>query len=128
MPGVSVNLAQGSRYLWASNTTDPRALESADKSTRNAGTYYDPNQIQIQLSFTNAYNGNLELYAVDWDSCAGGRQETTNVGNQTANLNADFSQGAWMTFPINQASNSTLTIMVNHTAGCNAVLEGIFLG
>jgi hypothetical protein len=127
MPGVSVSLAQGSRYLWWSNTTDVRALESADQSTRNAATYYDANQIQVQLNFSSSYSGNLELYAVDLDKCGGGRQETITIGNQTANLSSDFSQGAWVVYPITVPVPATLTITVNHIAGCNAVLSGIFL-
>jgi hypothetical protein len=123
MPGVSVSLLQGSRYVWASNTSDLRALQSAGQSSRTAATYYDANQIRVQLSFSTAYSGNLELYALDWDS--GGRRETITVG-QTANLTTDFTQGAWITFPINAAANSTITITVNPTAG-NAVLSGIFL-
>ena len=126
MPGVASTLVSGSRYLWASGTTDVRALQSADKSTRNAGTYYDPNQIQVQLNFTNAYSGNLELYAVDFDNA--GRRETITVGNQTANLSSDFSQGAWVTFAINVPAGGQLTITVNHASGPNAVLSGILLG
>jgi hypothetical protein len=125
MPGVSVSLLLGNRVLWGSGTTDVRALESADQSTRNAATYYDPNRIQVQLSFSSAYNGNLELYAYDWDRL--GRAETISVAGQVANL-SDFSQGAWVTVPINQAANSTLTITVTNTGPVNAVLSGIFLG
>jgi hypothetical protein len=124
-PGVSVSLAQGARYVWAANTTDPRALENAAGTSRTAATYYDPNQIVVQLSFSSAYSGNLELYALDWDS--DGRRETITVGGQTANLSSDFSQGAWVTVPISQAANSTLTITVANTAGPNAVLSGILL-
>ena len=65
------------------------------------------------------------FYAVDWDTH--GRRETITVGGQTANLTSDFSEGAWVTIPINQAANSTLTITVDHTAGANAVLSGVFL-
>ena len=79
----------------------------------------------MQLSFSTAYSGNLELYALDWDS--GGRRETITVGGQTANLDDDFTQGAWVTFPITAAANSTITITVTPTAGANAVLSGIFL-
>ena len=125
MPGVSVTLAQGSRYVWASGTSDVRALENAAGTSRTASCYYDPNQIQLTLGFSSAYSGNLELYAVDWDQ--GGRRETITVGNQTANLNADFSQGAWTTFAINQAAGSTLTITITNTTGPNAVLSGILL-
>jgi hypothetical protein len=126
MPGVAVSLTQGNRYEWAAGTSDVRALESPDQSTRNAGTYYDANQVQVQLSFSSAYSGALELYAVDWDSTA--RRETITVGNQTANLSTAFDQGAWVSFSINQAASSTLTITVSRTAGGNAVLSGIFLG
>jgi hypothetical protein len=125
MPGATVSLVAGSRYEWASNTTDVRALQAGDKSSRNAATYYDPNEIKIQLNFGAAYNGNLELYAVDWDS--GGRRETITVGGTSANLASDFTQGAWVTFPINVAANGSVTITVDRTAGTNAVLSGIFL-
>ena len=101
MPGVSVNLLQGARYVWASGTSDPRALQNAAGTSRTAATYYDSNQIRVQLSFSSAYSGNLELYAIDWDF--GGRRETITVGGQTANLANDFNQGAWVTFAINAA-------------------------
>jgi hypothetical protein len=126
MPGVAVSVGQGSRYLWAANTSDVRALENTAGSSRMAGTFYDPSQIRLTLTFNNAYSGNLELYAVDWDSL--GRRETITVGNQTANLSSDFSQGAWVSFPVSQAAGSTLTISVNQVAGANAVLSGVFLG
>jgi hypothetical protein len=119
-----VNLAQGSRYLWVANATDARALESSDKSTRTAATYYDNNQIKVQLTFSQAYTGNLELYAVDWDNQ--GRSETITVNGQTATL-TNFSQGDWVTYSINQAANTTLTITVTSGTGPNAVLSGIFL-
>ncbi|MGO9791897.1 MAG: WD40 repeat domain-containing protein [Solirubrobacteraceae bacterium] len=124
MPGVTATLAQGSRYVWASSTTDVRAL--ADPAgARAATTWYDPNQVEVQLTFSSAYTGNLELYAVDWDDL--GRVETVTAGSQTATLTS-FSNGDWVTFPITQAPNSTLTITVSHLSGANAVLSGIFLG
>ena len=88
--------------------------------SRTAAVYYDDNEVKVKLDFSSAYSGNLELYAVDWDTH--GRRETITVGGQTANLTSDFSEGAWVTIPINQAANSTLTITVDHTAGANAVL------
>ena len=125
MPSATVSLVQGSRYVWAASTTDARALTDASGTNRVAATYYDPSQLQLQLSFSAAYTGNLELYAVDWDSTA--RRESITVGGQTASLSSDFSQGAWVTFPISVAAGGTVTITVNPTAGANAVLSGIFL-
>jgi hypothetical protein len=126
MLGATITLAKGSRYEWGANTTDTRALQGPNGSARNAATYYDPNQIQVDVHFSSAYQGNLHLYAVDWDSTA--RRETIAVGGQTANLSGSFNQGSWISFPINVAAGATLPISVIRTAGANAVLSGIFLG
>ncbi len=126
MPSATTTLVKGGRYRWASQTTDPRALQGLNGATRNAATYYDPDQIQVQVHFSSAYAGSLRLYAVDWDSTA--RRETITAGGQTANLSGSFSQGAWISFPINVAAGTTLPITVTRTAGTNAVLSGVFLG
>jgi hypothetical protein len=126
IPSATVSLAQGNRWEWSSSTSDLRALESPDKSTREAATYYDPNQLRLTLTFHAAYTGNLHLYALDWDSAA--RRELISVAGQTAVLGEAFSQGAWVTFPISVAAGETVPIVVDRTAGANAVLSGIFLG
>ncbi len=130
MPGVTTHLLQGGRWQWAQNTTDVRALQGPDGTTRNASAYYDPNQIKLQLNFENAYSGNLHLYAVDWDSPA--RREAITVedgtGPRTVLLNAEFSKGAWTSFPVNVPAKGSVTITVNREAGANAVLSGVFLG
>ena len=122
MPGVSISLAQGNRYVWAPSTTDPRALERPDGLTREAATYYDPNQIRLSLTFSSAYTGNLHLYAVDWDSTE--RRERISVNGQTAVLSASFNQGAWVSLPVSVAAGGTVSIVVDRTAGANAVLSG----
>jgi hypothetical protein len=126
LPNASVSLVQGNRYVWNSNTSDVRALQSPDQSSRTAATYYDYNQIRLQLNFSSAYSGNLHLYAVDWDTTA--RRETITVGGQSVGLSGDFSQGAWVTVPISVSAGGTVTITVDHTGGDNAVLSGLFLG
>ncbi len=126
LPNETLSVEQASRYTWASSTTDPRALQSPDQSAQVAGTYYDADQIQMQVSFKEAYAGNLHLYAVDWDSL--GRREIITVNGQSAVLSSDFSQGAWASFPISVAAGGTVSITVTRTAGPNAVLSGIFLG
>ncbi len=125
LQGATLSLQQGSRYQWAANTSDVRALQSPDGLARSAAAYYDPNEIKLTLSFPTAYTGNLHLYAVDWDSTA--RRETLTVNGQAAEL-SEFNKGAWVTFPISVAAGGTVTIAVQRTAGANAVLSGIFLG
>ncbi len=124
--GVSVSLLQGARYQWASATGDVRALGGPTQSGREAATWYDPHEIELQLSFTNAYSGNLALYAVDWESA--GRQETITVDGQSATV-SDFGQGDWITFPITVPAGGSVSITVaNDNFSTNAVLSGIFLG
>jgi hypothetical protein len=126
LSNATFTFERGSRFKWAATTTDVRALESSDTTTRAATTYFDASQIQLKLTFTTAYTGNLELYAVDWDKR--GRREMITVNGQTATLSNDFSEGAWVSFPINVAAGGSVVVTVDQTAGVNAVLSGIFLG
>ena len=112
--------------MQAATSTDPRALSDPTGSSRTAADYTDPNQVQVRLNFSHAYTGNIHLYSVDWDTTA--RRELITVNGQTAELSSDFSQGAWVSFPITEAAGDTLRITVDRTAGTSAVLSGIFLG
>ncbi len=77
LSNATLTVEQASRYTWAGPTSDVRALQSPDRSTRIAATYYDPNEIRLKLTFKEAYAGTLRLYAVDWDSA--GRREVISV-------------------------------------------------
>jgi hypothetical protein len=130
IPSATLSLVRGSRAVWTTSTTDVRALESPDQSTREATTWWDPSQIQLSLSFSAAYSGPLDLYAVDWDTT--GRRESVTVtdpsGTQTATLGGSFHNGAWMSFTIAATAGQTVTIKVSYIAGSNVVLSGLFLG
>jgi hypothetical protein len=126
MPNATVTLDQGTRATQAATTTDARALSDPTGASRTAADYTDPNQVRLKLTFSSAYTGNIHLYGVDWDSTA--RRELITVNGQTAELSSDFSQGAWVSFPITEAAGDVLTITVDRTAGTSAVLSGFFLG
>ena len=126
LPNATLTLERGSRYQWAVSTTDVRALENPEKTARVPAAYYNSTAVQVKLSFTTAYSGNLEVYAVDWDSNA--RRETISVNGVTQTLSSPFHEGAWVSFPITVAAGGTVTITATRTAGANAVLSGIFLG
>jgi hypothetical protein len=125
LTNASLSLTRGSRFQWAPATIDERALESPTKTTRVAATYFAPAEIVAQLNFTAAYSGNIELYALDWDSTA--RREIVSVGDESAVLSGEFHHGAWVSFPISVAAGGTIPIVVDRSAGVNAVLSGIFL-
>jgi len=130
LPQCSLVVDQGTRFQWLTSTSSVQALESPDTTTRRPTTIYDPNQVRLHLTFSTAYSGTLHLYALDWEGA--GRRETISVndgsGPQAANINTDFSQGAWVNVPINVAAGGSVTITVTRVAGPNAVLSGIFLG
>ena len=131
LPQSTVSLDLGNRYAWNGSTTDVRALQSPDVSSRRATSIYASPQLKLHLSFPAAYSGTLRLYAIDWDSTT--RRELLTVddgsGPRTANLSSDFSQGAWITVPISIGSTGgTVSITVDRNAGANAVLSGLFLG
>jgi hypothetical protein len=118
------------RYQWANPTTDTRALESPDDSYREATCWYDNSSftLTLTLSFSSTFSGNLELYAVDWDSK--GRNETITVTDSYGSYPVTigpFVNGAWVLLPINVKAGGSVTINVAHNAGDNAVLSGVFL-
>ena len=92
---------------------------------RRAATWYDSAQVVLTLSFPAGYSGTLRLYAVDWDSIA--RRESITVNGTSAVLGGDFSQGAWVGFPLNLAAGASVKIVVDRTAGANAIVSGLFL-
>ena len=97
-------------------------------SQRRLGIYHGTS-LQVRLSFANGYSGALHLYAVDWDNL--NRRETVSVasgGNtQTIALTTNFSQGAWLHFPVTVPAGGS-AVTVTKTAGPNGVLSGLFLG
>jgi hypothetical protein len=126
----SLVLDQGNRYQWSSGTSDLRALQSPDASSRRAACFYDGDQVRLRLTFSTAYTGTLHIYVVDWDSL--GRRENITIndgsGPRTASITTDFSQGAWVNVPISVAAGGAVTVTVTRTAGLNAVVSGLFLG
>ena len=114
MPKCNLVMDQSTRFQWVAGTSGVQVLESPDTTTRNAATWYDPNQLRLHLSCPSAYSGTLHLYALDWEGA--GRRETITVndgsGPQAANISTDFSQGAWVNLPINVAAGGTVIITV----------------
>ena len=130
VPSCTVTIDQGQYFIWQNPSSDVRGLQSPDKSTREATTAYDSNQVKLHITCSTAFSGAIHVYAVDFDGL--GRRETITIddgsGPQTANLNGDFSQGDWVTANINVAAGGTVTVTVTRTAGVNAVVSGVFLG
>jgi hypothetical protein len=127
---ATLTLDQATRWTWRTNSTLAQDLQSPDAATRRATCVFDNNQLRLHLTFSTAYTGTLHLYALDASTTARREVITVNDGNgpQVANLNSSFNLGAWVNVGINAPAGGTVTITIDHLAGYNAVLSGLFLG
>jgi hypothetical protein len=117
-------------YTWASNPSDPRALETGTGTARIAACWYTQPSASytLDVNFTDGNAHQFALYAVDWDSA--GRVDTiqvidTNTGNQLdLRTLSNFSSGAYLVWNI----SGHVRINVTSSGGTNAVVSGVFFG
>jgi IPT/TIG domain/Glucodextranase, domain B/Bacterial Ig-like domain (group 2) len=117
-----------SNYMWASSSTDPRALQTGNGLGRIAATWYSSSEFDLDVNVTDGNTHQVSLYAVDWD--LSGRSEAVQVLDaateavlDTETLSA-FTNGEYLVWNI----SGHVKINVIQTAGVNAVVSGIFFG
>ncbi|MEP6602079.1 MAG: hypothetical protein ABJB49_09770, partial [Nitrospirota bacterium] len=115
-------------YVWASSTTDPRALrKGSNAADRIAGTWYSTSPYIIDLNITDQAQHQVALYCLDWDSTA--RRQTIDVldvnGNvlNTQSLTASFNGGVYLVW--NVSGHVKFQVTPN---GGDAVVAGLFFG
>ena len=74
---ATVTPAGASSYIWASSTTDPRALQVAGGASRIAATWYSATSFTVDVDLTDGQQHDLELYFLDWDKQ--GRSEQVQI-------------------------------------------------
>src|SRR5262249_45267465 len=80
LPGyASVTPSGQANAVWASPTTDPRALQTSGGSSRIAATWYTPtpfttSSFSVDVNLSDGQQHDLELYFVDWDSTSRAEQ------------------------------------------------------
>jgi uncharacterized membrane protein YwzB len=116
-----------SSYVWASSTTDIRALQKASSTTdRIAATWYAASSFSIDVNLTDGKNHQMALYALDWDTIS--RAETITISDTSTHVVLDsrnissFSNGEYLVWNI----SGHVTITVTLTGGLNPVISGIF--
>src|SRR5438132_13300009 len=81
LPQATLTLDQGSRYQWTTSTTDVRALQSPDAtSRREIGRASCRERVQIPV-VADAFKNNLNRYAPDWHSTP--RRHTLHTKHHT---------------------------------------------
>ena len=68
-----------SNYVWASFTTDTRALQTSGGSSRIAATWFSLTSFSVDVNLTDRQAHDLELYFLDWDLL--GRTEQVQISN-----------------------------------------------
>ena len=124
---ASVTMTGASSYVWAQQTSDPRALQIPNTSTGWAACYYsDTFNINVNLKDGNTHQ--IALYLLDWDTT--GRVESIKVTDAVSNAVLDqqtitgFHNGQYAVWNIKGNVNIKVTV----TGGANAVVSGLFFG
>jgi len=115
-----------SNFTWAGTTTDPRALQTANGSSRIAACWYSGTSFSINVYLTDGQSHDLALYAVDWDSL--GRSEQIQITNAATKAVLDtetvssFSNGVYLQWAV----SGDVVVTVTMAKGTNAVVSGLF--
>jgi hypothetical protein len=125
-PYASLTVRSGRDNLWAANTIDVRALQTADGTARLAGSWSSAKALSFDISLIDGHKHQLAMYAVDWDQR--GRMEQVQVLDAATGAVlvmqdiADFAGGAYLIWNL----SGNVRINVTGTAGPSVVLSGFF--
>ncbi len=118
-----------SSWVWASSTSDIRALEKAASITdRIAATWFASSSFSMDVNLTDGHTHQLALYLLDWDNLA--RAETITIADVGTGIVLDtrsassFVNGEYLVWNI----AGHVRITVARTGGNNAVISGLFFG
>ena len=118
------NVQQASTYLWAANTSDPRALQNSGGGL--AATWFSGTSFYFDLNLTGGTH-QVAIYVLDWDDYLGGRDETIQVIDPSDNAVLDtrtisgFYNGEYLVWNI----AGHVQIKVTNNAS-NAVVSAVF--
>jgi len=117
-----------SGWTWATNTTDPRALQTDAQGDRLAAAWYSASSFSFDVNLTDGNAHQIALYALDWENA--GRAETIQIvdGNSpdtvlsTQSIVSGFTGGIYLLWNI--SGHVKINVMVS--GGLNAVISGVF--
>ncbi len=113
-------------WVWASQSTDPRALLRGVASGRIAATWYSATSFTVDVNLTDGNPHRVALYNLDWDTTA--RVQRIDVLDASSGSVLDsrslssFNGGQYLVWTV----SGHVTFRFTWTAGYNAVLSGLF--
>jgi hypothetical protein len=134
MPGMGASYATlvpnvAMTYTWASQTTDPRALQTASGATTrvaSAYTHYAAQPISFNIGITDGNSHTVALYLLDWDS--GARNQTITILDAVSNTVLDtrafssFSNGVYAIWNI----TGNVIVKVSPNGYAPPAVSGVF--
>ncbi|OLE51636.1 MAG: hypothetical protein AUG51_22035 [Acidobacteria bacterium 13_1_20CM_3_53_8] len=126
---VSVT-GQSNNAVWATSTSDVRALQKAANNDRLASCWYSSDQFIIDLNITDGRSHYVSIYNLDWDS-AGPRQQRIDILSAADNTVLDsrslsnFTNGQYLTWQL--SGHVKIKVTYTDPSGLyNAVISGLF--
>lgn len=126
---ATLALVNAQSWVWASSTTDVRALQRSDTAATDrlaAACWAAYTQLGFDVHLTDGNTHQLSLYAVDYDHR--NRDETFTVYDDATGVAIDsrrlssFDNGAYLTWSV----KGNVTIAITSNGGPNAVVSGLF--
>jgi hypothetical protein len=115
-------------WTWNYSTSDGRALQTPDGTSRTSGCWYSSGSFSVDVRFTDGQTHRIAVYVCDWDYA--GRTETVDLLNgdtgavvQSQTVSG-FSGGRYLIWDI----KGHFQLRFTRAAGPNAVVNGIFFG
>jgi Right handed beta helix region len=126
---ATLNITGATTYVWAANTTDPRALQNAAGTGNIASTWYSSTSMSFNLDVTDGNSHEVSLYAVDFDNQNRGElvqviDAATGTVLSTQKVGS-FKGGDYFSWTI---SGNVVIKVTNLNLNTNAVISGLFFG
>lgn len=122
----TVNPSGDRTGIWASSSTDPRALERAPGSGRIAAMWHQPNNVLVDVGFPDNTIHEVAVYFLDWN--LKGRSETVEILDSTTGAVLDtrtvsnFTKGTYVVWDV----SGNFKVQIKRVSGNNAVVSGVF--
>ncbi|WP_165249011.1 NPCBM/NEW2 domain-containing protein [Paludisphaera soli] len=122
-----VTVAGAIPHNWTTNTTDVRALRTADGTKRQASVWSSSSSLDIDVSLTDGKSHVVSLYALDWDTTS--RIQRIDVIDRDSGEVLDsrrisaFNGGLYLSWTV----SGNVRFRVTRIAGNNAVISGVFI-
>ena len=123
---LSLSTSGKSDWIWEYSSTDTRALERNNSTSRLAACWYSGGAFEIDLNLTDSQPHRVSFYCLDWDRA--NRQQKIEILDQATRQVlhsydlSNFSDGVYLDYTL----QGRCIVRFSKVASVNAVVSGIF--